>query len=395
MRLLSELVDVSNAVAGTQSRLEKRERLARLLREARGPEVPVAVSYLAGTLPQGRIGLGPAILRDLAGEKPAAGPSLELPEIDDAFTRIAKTGGRGSQQKRRDLLAGLFARATASEQDFLARLIVGELRQGAMEGVLVEAIADAAGIPADDVRRAVMLASDPAPVAAAAFEDGPAGLERFRLEPLTPVRPMLAQPAADMNEALAKLGCAALEVKLDGARVQVHRAGGDLRIFSRQLNDVTASLPEIVEAVRALPAETLIVDGEVIALGEGGHPLPFQVTMRRFGRKSDVETLRAELPLSLYLFDCLYRDGEALIDRTLAWQTRRLLELETRREEHVVYVQPELVVEIAVNEIQQSSQYPAGMALRFARVRRYRKDKKAEEADTVATVRKLFATRSH
>lgn len=504
--LLSRLVNLSREVAATRSRLKKRGLLADGLREARPGEVRLLVSYLTGVLPQGRIGLGPAMLRDVPSG--TAEGVLTLEAVDAVFERIAGMTGKGSQHARRTELGALFAAAGEAERDFLVRLILGELRQGALEGVLVEAIADATDIPADDVRRAVMLAGDPTEVADAAFEQGRAGLARFRLRPFSPVKPMLAQPADDVDDAMARLGEAALEYKLDGARVQVHRVGTDVRIFSRRLNDVTASLPEIVDAARRLPASSFIVDGEVIALRENGRPEPFQVTMRRFGRKTDVARIQAELPLSVFLFDCLYRDDRELIDlpaaerfagladlgdagllvprlvtddperataflhralaeghegimakspdslyaagnrgadwlkikqvhtldlvvlaaewgsgrrrgwlsnlhlgardpatggfvmlgktfkgltdKMLAWQTERLLELEIGREGHVVHVRPELVAEIAVNEIQASPQYPAGLALRFARVRRYRRDKAARDADTIATVRELY-----
>jgi DNA ligase-1 len=505
---LQALVNASRKVAATRSRLEKRATLGECLRRAGPGDVAVAVAYLGGALPQGRIGLGPAMLRQLAQTEPAADAALSLAETDRAFAEIASLHGPGSQAARRERLRDLFARATAAERDFLIRLILGELRQGALEGLLVEAIAEAAKLPASDVRRAVMLAGQPGSVAEAALRDGPAGLARFRLEPLQPIQPMLASPAEDIGEAMATLKEAALEYKLDGARVQIHRVGRDVRIFSRGLNDVTASLPEVVSTVRGLPSSSVILDGEVLALDHGGRPLPFQMTMRRFGRKSRVDALRESLPLSVFLFDCLHVDGEDLIDvparerharlvvatgstglvprletadpaaagdflaealrlghegvmakaltatyaagsrgadwlkvkqshrldlvvlaaewgsgrrkgrlsnlhlgarnpsdggyvmlgktfkgltdALLDWQTRRLLALELGREGNVVHVRPELVVEIAVNEIQRSAKYPGGMALRFARVKRFRPDKSAVEADTIDTVRSIF-----
>ena len=518
---LADLAAVSTDVAATRSRLAKRAALSAALHRAAPDEVALVVSYLTGALPQGRIGLGYATIRDLGTAAPAAGtapepeaaraPALTLRDVDGAFERIAAARGKGSQAARRDLLAALFARATAPERDFLARLILGELRQGALEGVLADAIAEAAALDAAAVRRAVMLAGELPAVAEIALTEGAAGLARFRLTPLLPIQPMLAQPAVDIDAAMEALGEAALEYKLDGARVQIHKVESEVRIFSRRLNDVTASLPEVVAAASACPARTMIVDGEVIALRADGRPQPFQVTMSRFGRKSGVASMAERLPLDVYLFDCLHHDGEDLIDRPgaerfarlaaaaqphllvprlvtadrgaaagfleaalaighegvmaksltgtyqagnrggdwlkvklahtldlvvlaaewgsgrrrgwlsnlhlgardpdaagsaepfvmlgktfkgltdemLEWQTRKLLALETRREGHVVHVRPELVVEIAVNQIQASPQYPAGMALRFARVKAYRKDKRAEEADTVATVRVL------
>ena len=508
--LLGHLVDVSRRVAATRSRLNKRALLSQCLREAGSEEVAVVVAWLTGVLPQGRIGLGWKMVNAMAQEAPAAPDAepLSVAEVNAAFERLADTTGQGSQLARRELLGALFARAGSEERDFLARLILGELRQGALEGMLVEAIADAASLPQNEVRRAVMLAGEPMKVAAAALGEGRSGLARFRLRPLSPVKPMLAQPAADMDEALASLGEAALEYKLDGARVQVHKQGGEIRIFSRRLNDVTESLPEIVEAASALPARALILDGEAIALHGGQRPHPFQITMRRFGRRTDVAAMRATLPLSTYLFDCLHHDGEDLIDLSAAsrferleavaapdlliprrvtadvaaadafllealhkghegvmaksltspytaggrgagwlkvkqahtldlvvlaaewgsgrrsgwlsnlhlgardaaggwvmlgktfkgltddmlrWQTDRFLELEIGRDGHVVHVRPELVVEVAFNEIQTSPHYPGGMALRFARVKGYRPDKRPDETDTVETVRQIYA----
>ena len=470
-------------------------------------DIGLVVSYLGGVLPQGRIGLGPAIVRELANEHVASQATLSLADVDRSFSAIAKINGTGAQQRRRKELGHLFSRATADERDFLARLIIGEIRQGALEGILVEAIADATGIAVDSIRRAVMLASDPASVARTAMFEGLKGLDRFRLMPLTPVRPMLAQPAEGIDDAMNSLGEAALEYKLDGARVQIHRVGSEVRIFSRRLHDVTDSLPDIVETVLTQPCQQFIADGEVLALREDGRPHPFQVSMRRFGRHSQIDELRHKLPLSVFLFDCLHRDGDDLIDRPyrersaelaavgdqvrvpsivtgdsheaaaflaaafaqghegimaksldshyaagnrgadwlkikqahsldlvilaaewgsgrregwlsnlhlgarnpvdgtfvmlgktfkgltdqmLKAQTRQLLELEIGRDQYTVHVRPEVVVEIAVNEIQTSPHYPGGMALRFARVKRFRHDKSAAEADTIDTVRALF-----
>ncbi|HYL18400.1 MAG TPA: ATP-dependent DNA ligase, partial [Burkholderiales bacterium] len=381
-------------------------------------------------------------------------------------------------------------------------------RQGALEGVMAEGIAQAAKVPVREVRRASMLAGGLASVARVALTEGSPGLQRFALNVFHPVLPMLAQPAQDVEDALQQLGTAALEWKIDGARIQLHKSGDEVRVYSRGLNDVTAAVPEIVERARALPVATLILDGEAIALQSNGRPQPFQVTMRRFGRRLNVDRMRQELPLSAFFFDCLRREERDLIDRPgaerfsilsaacppelviprlvtadvlsaqafldealarghegimaksldasyeaggrgsswlkvkqahtldlvilaaewgngrrrgwlsnlhlgardanggfvmlgktfkgltdemLAWQTKALLALEAKRDDYTVYVRPELVVEIAVNEIQQSPQYPGGLALRFARVKRYRTDKRPEDADTIETVRKLFA----
>ena len=505
---LIELVNVSAQVSATRSRLKKRALLCGALRAAGPNEVRLVVDYLSGILPQGRIGLGPAIVRKAFGAEAAADPGLSLSDVDVVLADIAGIRGKGSQQAREAALGNLFGRATSDERDFIARLLLGELRQGALEAVLTDAIAAATELDASAVRRAVMLSADPAAVAVAAFEHGAEGLAKFQLEPLSPVRPMLAQPAEDIEDAIGSLGEAALEFKLDGARVQVHRVGSDVRVFSRRLNDVTQSLPDVVEAVRSLPATSLILDGEVLALRPDGRPQPFQVTMRRFGRKTDIDAMRASLPMHAFFFDCLHADGDDLIDwpqrerflaladatgqsmlientvsaseveagrflasalqdghegimakspdslymagsrgadwlkikqahtldlvvlaaewgsgrregllsnlhlgarspadstfvmlgktfkgltdKTLRWQTEALLEREIGREGHIVHVRPELVAEIAVNEIQASPQYPAGMALRFARVKRYRDDKTAAEADTIETVRAIF-----
>ena len=505
---LATLVETSQAVASTRSRLAKIDALRECLRQLEPIEIETGVGWLSGALRQGRIGLGPSIVRETLGVTPAAGPGLTVANVDAVFDTIAAAGGKGSNLERKRLLRELFAQATAAEQDFLARLITGELRQGALEGVMADAIAKASDLPPAEVRRAVMLAGNPATVAAAALTEGAAGLQAFRLELLKPVQPMLAQTTEDPAAAIEALGEAAFEYKLDGARIQVHRAGEEVRMFTRQLHEVSARLPEVEELVRGLAARSLVLDGEVIALRADGTPHPFQVTMRRFGRKLDPGDLRESLPLTVFFFDCLHVDGEDLIDkpaaqriaamqgflpaaslvprivtadkveaarflaealaagheglmakslaspyeagsrgagwlkikpahtldlvviaaewgsgrrrgwlsnlhlaardpeddsfvmlgktfkgmtdRMLEWQTERLLALETGREGHVVHVRPELVVEIAFNDLQTSPHYPGGMALRFARVKRYREDKGPADADTIATVRRIF-----
>jgi DNA ligase-1 len=510
MTALAHLVAVSRAVGATRARSEKIARLAEFLRRLETGEVATALAWLSGRLRQRRVGLGPAALRE-ARAAPAPVPALALREADAVFERIAAAGGRGSAAERARLLAELFARATAPEQELLARLVVGELRQGALEGILLEAVARAAEVPAAELRRAVMLAGDLAEVGSAALASGAAALGKYRLELQRPLQPMLAQPAEDLDDALARLGEAALEWKLDGARVQVHKDGTEVRVFSRRGNEVTAAVPELVEAVRALPARRLLLDGEAIALRPDATPHPFQVTMRRFGRRLDVERLRREQPLSTFFFDLLHLDGEDLLDRPagerfaalreavgaeldvprrvtadraaaaefladalrrgheglmakaldapyeagsrgsawlkvkpahtldlvvlavergsgrrrgwlsnlhlgardaasgqfvmlgktfkgmtdamLEWQTRELGSLATADDGWVVTVRPELVVEVAFNDVQASPHYPAGMALRFARVKRYRPDKSAVEADTLETVRAIFAGR--
>jgi DNA ligase-1 len=468
--------------------------------------VPVAVAYLAGELPQGSIGVGWASLRSLPA--PATAPTLELLDVDASLARLAVTTGPGSQAARRSLVAALFGGATELEQEFLTRLLLGDLRQGALEGVMVEAVARAAGLPAGDVRRALMLAGDLGVVAAAALADGDEGVARFGLTLLQPIQPMLAQTAADLDEALARVRPAIVEWKLDGARLQVHRLGDEVRAFTRNLADVTARVPEIVEAVLALPVEAAILDGEAIALRPDGRPEPFQVTMSRFGSRREGAVGRT-VPLSVFFFDCLHVDGEDLVDRPtaerlalldarlpeplrvprietvdeaeaerfldaalerghegvmvkaldtpyeagrrgaswlkvkrahtldlvvlaaewghgrrqgwlsnlhlgardpetggfvmlgktfkgmtdemLAWQTEHLERLELSRDGYTVYVRPELVVEVAFDGVQRSSRYAGGLALRFARVKGYRPDKRPEEADTIDTVRSIHA----
>jgi DNA ligase-1 len=503
---LCELVETSKRVGETRSRNEKVQLIAECLRHLSEDELAIGVSWLIGTLPQRKIGVGWGTLR-AAGVENASAATLTLREVDAAFARLALVAGRGSGAERSRALGELFARATAEERDFLRRLLLGELRQGAEQGVVLDAIARAAGVEAAAVRRACMLLGDAPSVAHAALTGGAAALGEFRLQLFRPIEPMLAQTAADPAEALERLGRAAFEHKLDGARVQVHREGNDVRVFSRLLNDVTGAVPELVAAARSLPAHELVLDGEAIALRPDGTPQPFVVTMRRFGRKRDDARLRAELPLSTFFFDCLHVDGVDLLDlpaeermahldalapaalrvarrivstkeeaesffadalrhgqeglvakalaapyeagrrgaswlklkpahsldlvvlaaewgsgrrrgwlsnlhlgardtagdgfvmlgktfkgmtdAMLVWQTAKLLELEVTRDGHIVYVRPELVVEVAFDGVQQSSQYPGGVALRFARIKRYREDKRADQADTIDAVRGL------
>ena len=503
--LLDSLVATSRRVADTTKRLEKIDLLARLIRQLSPPEIQIAVPYLAGQTRQGRIGVGYAAVRD-ARNSPAAGPSLEILDVDATLESITEISGSGSQQRRLELLQSMFSRATESEQQFLTALLMGELRQGALEGIMVEAVAKASGLASERVRRAAMLAGDIARVARAALEQGEAGLAQYDVQLFRPIQPMLAQSADDVPEALACIGEAALEYKMDGARVQVHKSGGDVIVYSRSLKDVTGAVPELVELTRALPAQDLILDGEVISLQPDGRPRPFQITMRRFGRRLDIERLREQLPMTPFWFDLLYLNGAPLLDepqarrfaalaelsrehliphmvtgdaqaadefleqalarghegimakaidakyaagargqswvkvkraRTLdlvilaaewgngrrkgwlsnlhlgardsekggfamlgktfkgltdemlAWQTQELLRLEIGRDSYTVHVKPELVAEIAFNEIQVSPRYVSGLALRFARVKRYRTDKTANEADTFETVQRL------
>jgi len=503
---LTDLVDVSLAVSGTRSRLKKRTALSDALRVSSPDEIVLVVNYLSGVLPQGRIGLGPATVSAVLKSAEPGDDRVTLADVDRVFDDIDATSGAGSKKAKEEAFGRLLQRVSAEEQRFLAGLVLGELRQGALESSLIDAIADASGIDLDAIRRAVMLSADPASVAQAALVDDEAALSAFRLEPLTPVRPMLAQPSDTIDVAMRDLGTAVLQYKLDGARIQVHKHGSDVRIFTRALHDVTERLPEVVSRVAAMPATSLILDGEAIAFAKDERPLPFQVTMRRFGRRTNIDEMMRTLPMSDVYFDCLYRDGDELIDRsltdrldalsdvvpgsslieqtvtddparaatvlatafergheglmakatgsvyaagnrgadwlkikqahtldlvilaaewgsgrrkgwlsnlhlgardgdgfvmlgktfkgltdkTLKWQTEALLSREVSRDEHAVFVRPDLVAEIAVSDIQASSQYPAGLALRFARLKRYRDDKTAADADTLDTVRQLY-----
>jgi DNA ligase-1 len=504
---LAELVETSRAVGATASRLDKTARLADLIRRTEPDLVPVTVAYLTGELPQGKIGVGYASLRAQAGS-PASLPTLTLAEVHTALGALkAEAAGAGSSQRRAARLATLLARATLDEREFLMRLVLGELRQGAEAGVVTDAVARAFAVPPEAVRRAVMLAGALPPVASALAQGGLAALERFSLQLFQPVQPMLADTASDPADALARLGQAGFEYKLDGARVQVHKDGEQVRVYSRQLNEVTAAVPELVERVSALPSRRLVLDGEAIAMSPANRPLPFQVTMRRFGRRLDVERLRREMPLQVSFFDVLRLDDDTLIDRPLGerwqallaaapglvvsrlvtssheeadrfsaraltegyegvmakglgslytagrrgrewlkvkpahtldlvilaaewgsgrrrgwlsnlhlgardpehggfvmlgktfkgmtdevlrWQTEALLARELGRDGMVVHVRPELVAEIAFSDVQHSARYPGGVALRFARLKRYREDKPAAEADTIAQVRALL-----
>ena len=502
--LLADVVVASQRVSSTRSRKAKTAALAELLAEMDPIETGIGVAYLAGELPQGRIGLGYAAVYAVEVE-PALDPSLTLRQVDATLTTIASISGAGSKAARHEALTDLLGKATEAEQTFLRRLILRELRQGALEGVMVEAIAIASDVPAPEVRRAAMVGGELPAVAVAAKKDGAPALAEFRLTLFRPVQPMLAQPAADAATAIAKISPAAAEYKLDGARIQVHRDGDQVAVYTRNLRDVTSAVPEVVTAVQALPTESVILDGETIALRPDGRPHPFQVTMGRFGSRDASDT---GVALSSFFFDCLHLDGVDLIDepaevrteqmaqrlppelmprrrivttaeeaaeffdevlaaghegimiksldapyaagrrgaawlkvkpahtldlvvlavewgsgrrhgllsnlhlgardpgtgefvmlgktfkgltdKTLKWQTERFLELETHREGHIVHVRPDQVVEIAFDGIQASTRYPGGMALRFARVKGYREDKTAAEADTVEMVRAVF-----
>jgi len=310
--LLDELARTSEAVAAASARTAKVAELAACLRRLRPDDAPIAVAYLSGALPHGPIGVGWAALRGLP--PPAAPPpELELAEVDAALRAIGAAAGPGSQAVRRNALAELFGRATEPEQRFLQALLHGELRQGALESIVADAVARAAGVPVRDVRRALMLAGNLGAVATAALSEGGGGLATFRLEVLRPVQPMLAQTAESPAEALERVGEAAVEWKLDGARLQVHRLGQDVRAFTRNIADITDRVPEVVEAVLALPVDAVVLDGEAIALRPDGSPEPFQVTMSRFGSR----TVDKRVSLSPFFFDCLHLDGDDLLDLPL------------------------------------------------------------------------------
>lgn len=505
--LLLEVARTSAEVSATSSRRAKTALVAALLRAAGPEDAAVVAVWLSGELPQRRVGVGWAALRSLP--PPAAAPSLDVATTDRALSDLAAVVGPGAQAARRSGVAALFGAATAPEQAFLRALLSGELRQGALGGVVLEGVAQAAEVPPAAVRRAVAVADLP-DVARAVLSSGADGLAAFALQVGRPVGPMLAQTADGVGTALERLGgSAAFEAKLDGARVQVHRDGDEVRVWTRTLDDVTARLPEVVDAALAWGVTTAVVDGEAIALRPDGRPEPFQVTAARFGTSVDVMAARAARPLSVVLFDLLHLDGRDLLDepgrrrrrlleqvvpadqvvdrietddvavaqafldatlaaghegvvvkaldapyeagrrgagwlkvkpvhtldlvvlavehgsgrRTgtlsnihlgardpaaggfvmvgktfkgmtdamLAWQTTRFQELATDDDGWVVTVRPEQVVEVAVDGVQRSSRYPGGVALRFARVVRYRDDKAAAEADTIEAVRALGA----
>ena len=528
--LLAEVAEVSRAVAGSAGRLAKIAAIAAALRDAGPDEVPIVVAYLSGELPQRQIGVGWAALRSAPAA--SAAPSLTVLGVDASFSEIGAVVGPGSVAERKRLVDEVMGAATIEEQYFLVRLLSGELRQGALDGVMTEAVARASEVPVALVRRAVMLRGSLPAVAEAALAGGADALSGFGLLVGQPLKPMLASSAPSVEAALGKIAAdavkakavmegapvpAAVEWKLDGIRVQAHVSGGSVRLFTRTLDDITARLPEVVAALSALPARKAVFDGELIALRPDGRPYAFQDTASRAasqtGAGGDGGAGAGEgdppVPLSAFLFDALHLDGADLIDlpdaerraalagvvpagmlmprlvtadaeeadaffrdavarghegvvvkslatpyaagrrgagwikvkprhtldlvvlavewghgrrkgwlsnlhlgardpntggwvmlgktfkgltdELLTWQTARLLELEDHRDDWTVYVRPELVVEIAFDGVQRSPRYPGGVALRFARVLRYREDKPAAEADTIASVRDLAA----
>src|SRR5829696_7821474 len=436
---LAELVDASVAVTATPARNEKVALLAALLARAEPEDVAPVVSWLSGELTQRQIGVGWALLRDRPAPAPVA--SLTVAELERELDAIGALRGPGSVTARRAAVQALLARADAAEQEFLARLLLGDLGQGALAGVMTDAVARAAGLPGSELRRALTLHGDLAAVAAIALRDGRDGLAAIRLRVGRPLAPMLAGTAPDVEAAVAKTGPAAVDWKLDGARLQVHRDGDEVALFTRTLDDVTARLPEVVAAARSLPVRSIVLDGEAVApelhvprritedaaaaaetfdaaLAAGHEGVvvkaldaPYAAGRRGSGwlkvkpvHTLDLVVLAAEWGhgrrrgrlSNLHLgardeesggWAMLGKTFKGLTDELLEWQTRRLLELETHREGIAVHVRPELVVEIAFDGVQTSQRYPSGMTLRFARVKRYRDDKPAAAADTVATVR--------
>ena len=506
--LLADLVACTNAVAATSARTAKIESLAELLNQTGGREAGVVAGLVAGDPRQGRVGVGWATVATLQTDT-ARDPTLTVGDLDTMLTEVAVAAGDGSAQRRLDLLVGFLTRATDSEADFVRRLLVGELRQGASEGVVVEAVARAAGVAAASVRRALMLVGDLGDTAGIALTEGAPGLEAVGFQVFRPIRPMLASTADDAASAVAELGRCSVEWKLDGVRIQVHRRGDEVRIWTRNLNDVTDRLSEVADVVRSLPVRVAALDGEVLGLADDLGPAAFQDTMGRVGtrRRGDGVPARGEaMRVGPMFFDLLHLDGRDLLDEPLErrlaclagavaqhrvpgvvtedpdeaeqvfasaveaghegvmvkaagatyaagrrgkawrkvkpvhrfdlvvlavepgsgrrrgwlsnihlgardpdggfvmvgktfkgmtdemlrWQTRRFGELSTDRTAHLVELHPEQVVEIAVDGVQRSNRYAGGVALRFARVVRYRSDKSAAEADTIAAVRGLL-----
>ncbi|MEV4946530.1 ATP-dependent DNA ligase [Streptomyces sp. NPDC053755] len=315
--LLARLADASHQVAATSARSRKIAVLAELFSEALPEESPLVIAYLSGRLPQGRIGVGWSVLKNAIPPSvpPAPEPTLTLAGTDAVMAELAAVSGAGSQARRAALLNELMAGATLPEQEFLIRLLSGEVRQGALDAIALEGVARAATVPSADLRRAVMLEGSLPRVAKAVLAEGPAALDAFALRVGVPIQPMLAHTAASVTEAVAALGACVVEEKLDGIRVQVHRQGDAVRVFTRSLDDITDRLPEVVALARETSADPFILDGEVIALDPAtGRPLAFQDIASRVGSRVDVATAHATLPLSPVFFDVLAADGEVLID---------------------------------------------------------------------------------
>ncbi|MDQ1031601.1 DNA ligase-1 [Streptomyces umbrinus] len=323
--LLHRLARVSQEVAATSARSRKTALLAELFRDAEADDVPIVIPYLAGRLPQGRLGIGWKILGTPV--PPAEEPTLTVREVDARLTDLGKVSGAGSQAERARLVGELMGACTEPEQRFLLGLIGGEVRQGALDAVAVEGLAQATGAPSADVRRAVMLAGSLQTVAERLLADGPGALTEFRLTVGRPVQPMLAHSASSVAEATDKLGACAVEEKLDGIRVQVHRDGDDVRLYTRTLDDITDRLPELTSAARELKGEHFILDGEVIAFDEGGRPRSFQDIAGRVGSRVDVATAAEAVPVSPVFFDALSVDGRDLLDLPFAERHTELARL--------------------------------------------------------------------
>ena len=306
--LLSQIVEASDEVRSTRARSKKIAILADLLRGTSADDAPIAVAYLSGQPLQDRLGAGYAAVYAI-DEPPADSATLTVAAVDDTLGQVAATSGAGSKAAKAELLASLFAGATDVEQDFLRGLILRNLRQGALEGVMADAVAAAIDVDADSVRRAAMLAGSLTTVATDALVNGPSALDRYRLTVFTPLQPMLAKTAESAEEAIEALGRSAVEWKLDGLRIQVHRDGDRVEVFTRNLNDLTASVPEIVGSARELPLDTVILDGEALVVGPDGTPESFQDSMSRFGSHDQSEVLTP------FYFDILHLDGVDLIDR--------------------------------------------------------------------------------
>ena len=492
--LLSDLVSATDRVAASRARTDKTEALADLLRSAGIDEMEAVVGLVSGAPRQGRIGVGWATVASLEVE-PATAPSLTVADLDALLSELGSTSGSGSQERRLELLTNFLSLATSDEADFVRRLLVGELRQGANAGIVTDAVARATDVPATALRRAVMLSGDLGVAAETAAREGRPGLDAIGLELHRPIQPMLASSAASIDEAMADLGPASVEWKLDGIRVQIHRTGSVARAWTRNLHEITDSVPEVLDIVRGFDAEDLVLDGEILGVDESGAPLAFQDTASR------------DTALTPYFFDLLHHDGDDLLDAPLRerrgrlvvlagdlavpaattsdaaratavfdeaiaaghegvvikglessyqagrrgrawrkvkpihtldlvviavehgsgrrrgwlsnihlgardpstgdlvmvgktfkgmtdamleWQTSRFGELAIDDDGRVVTVRPEQVVEIALDGVQRSSRYPGGVALRFARVVRYREDKRPGEADTIEAVRSLL-----
>ncbi|MGW4854051.1 ATP-dependent DNA ligase [Streptomyces sp. NPDC004288] len=316
--LLARVAEVSGEVAAVSARSRKIALLAGLFAEAGPDESPLVIAYLSGRLPQGRIGVGWSVLKEVVppAVPPAERPGLTLGRVDEAMGELAAVSGAGARAERTRLVRALLAAATLDEQELLLRLLSGEVRQGALDAVALEGVAQAAGVAAGELRRAVMLEGSLPPVAQAVLAEGAGALERFTLRVGSPVQPMLAHTAASVAEAVAALGACAVEEKLDGIRVQVHRRGDDVRAYTRSLDDITDRLPEVVAMARAVAADAFILDGEMIAVDPGtGRPVSFQSIAGRVGSRADVAGARAALPLTAVFFDVLAVEGESLIDR--------------------------------------------------------------------------------